>query len=134
MLIECCKHNRRAKSWYITPQNGYIECIMTFLRDCPACGRSAIRLDRFKMKNKKVVIEPYTLMGGDAWDLFLRLESSIIRPFFLKENENRSNLGYNFNQFGTIQKGYAGISALKIGRIKPNIDFMDVKFKNRIFI
>lgn len=134
MYIKCCNHDRKAKSWYITPQKGYIECIMTFLRDCPACGRSAIRLDRWKMKDKKIEYVPYTLEGADAWDLFLKLESLIIRPYSAKKDENRPYIGYDYNEYGKIKKGYSNLTALKIGRLKPNIDVMDMKYKSQLLV
>lgn len=134
MFIKCCKHERKAKSWYITPQPGYVVCIMTFLRDCPACGRSAIRLDRWQMINKKLKYSPYQLYGGDAWDLYLKLKSLIISPYSSNKGENRTNLGYNYNEYGTIKKGYSGLSVMKLGKIKPNIDISDVKFAAHVLV
>lgn len=111
-FVECCKHKRKAISYNISPEDGYISCIMHVINElCPICDGYAVELERI---NAQGITTRIRRKNSAAYEIFDRLENSII------SKANKSNIvGGRFflpySEYGKKKKCYSNLSTLKMG-------------------
>lgn len=112
-FVKCCKHKRKASSYNIIPQDGYINVIMNVIDNlCPVCGGYVVELERTDAKG---ITSTITRKNSVGYELFDKLENSIISKI---KNSNIITSGFylNYNEHGKKKRCYSNFSTLKIGR------------------
>ena len=131
MLLECKKCNKRfkAKSWILKPNGPYYKVIMHFVKSCRCKTRDSILLlERFRFDSKtgKTFYSTYPacgpMYGPKAWDFYLAHKNQIIEEYKPLPSGQGGPGGLDYWEYDRVKTNYSTLSALKIGRMKPNFD------------
>lgn len=117
--IHCCAGLRGAKTYSVSPEEGYLLAQIDYLEECPICGHTVLQLTRIDSKNNVSVCRK---VNEKARKLFDRLRNRIL---YEKKSEGAKFKAYSkfylyYNEYGVKKKCYSNLSSLKMGLFDNN--------------
>lgn len=127
--IHCCGGLRRTRTYFIKPEDGFCECRMDYLEQCPNCGSKVIQLTRKNYDNKISIVRK---SNQKAEKFFTKLKRLILYeqdnlPLILSQVD-KNDLGYM--EFGKKKFCSSNLSTLKIGKYENK----DLKIPDKLVI
>jgi hypothetical protein len=113
-VLHCCGGYRKTRRFILSPQGGYKEAVLDYLRECPVCGHTVVQVTRIDFDNNVSLCRKINEKGRNLYD---NVEASIL----YEENPDFKVMGktlkffLNYNEFGTKKKCYSNLSSLKMG-------------------
>lgn len=125
-FVHCCGALRRARTFVLEPQEGFIITHMHILESCPVCGHKVLNVVRVDAFNS---VSSFRKINSKAQKLFEKLKNSIL----YEENKHKfsvisgSNFYLNYNEYGKKKKCYSNLSSLKLGLFdnSKGLEFMN---------
>ena len=115
-MIECsCGRKRASIKFELKSYDRFFDCILNVIYDTCPCGKFIVELTR---NSKKFGLQTITRYGKEAYNLYDKLEKSIVKQIEKSTESIVDKRWYLiYNKFGVADKCYSNLSTLKIGRV-----------------
>lgn len=111
--IHCCAGLRKARSFELSPAEGFVVCKLDRLVCCPVCGHYVIQLTRLDLSNTVSVVRFTNTKAKKFWK---KVKKNIL--YEEKDYDYSSQKGcfyLNYNEYGIKKRCYSNLSNMKLG-------------------